>query len=266
MGRCGAAVRALARGSAALLGAPGTPRALALASAALVGLGPVLRARADPHSVLGSPHNLLEARLVSSAGGWTSLLLVALAVAALPLLRPPGGAVLRGVARWAVGVAWARSAPSLFRALEEATGRCWSPLIGGGVLLPPHGEPISCRGAGHRWEGFGPSPQAFALVHCGLGLAEETQPYGWEEEEAPEEAPEEGPGEPGTALSLLFLLNVGLVVLWQLLLAVTLAYRHDWPRNAAGAALGWAAWAITYRFWYRCPWSPGPPGLGPRVA
>ncbi|NXV53920.1 FITM1 protein, partial [Uria aalge] len=72
----------------------------------------------------------------------------------------------------------------------------------------------------------------------------------------------EGAGGPGVALSLLFLLNVALLLLWQLLLAVTLAYRHDWPRNAAGAALGWGAWAVTYRCWYRRPWSPGPPGLG----
>ncbi|KQK84698.1 hypothetical protein AAES_46386 [Amazona aestiva] len=80
-----------------------------------------------------------------------------------------------------------------------------------------------------------------------------------------QEDPIEAPKRPGTALSLLFLLNVGLILLWHFLLAVTLAYRYDWPRNAAGAAIGWASWAITYRCWYRYPWSPGPPGLGPPV-
>uniref|UniRef100_A0A8C3J8M3 Fat storage inducing transmembrane protein 1 n=1 Tax=Calidris pygmaea TaxID=425635 RepID=A0A8C3J8M3_9CHAR len=219
-----------------------------------------------PHNSLphkSQPHNrplthffpLPHRRLVASAGGWTTLFLLALLVASLPFTRPTWGSLLRAVGRWGVAVALARSAPRLFAALEAATGHCWSPLAQG-LLLLPHGDPRSCRGAGHRWEGFGASPQAFALVHCGLGLAEEAgalgrKPHGLGVSRGP-----------GTALSLLFLLNVGLVVLWQLLLAVTLAYRHDWPRNAAGAALGWAAWALTYRCWYRLPWSPGPPGLG----
>ncbi|KAM6421426.1 fat storage-inducing transmembrane protein 1 [Rhynochetos jubatus] len=463
MGWCGAAVQALSRGAAAVLGSPAFPRAHALALAALVGLGPALRARADPHSLLASPHNLLEARLVASAGGWTTLLLGALLVAAWPLARPGGGALLRAVGRWAVGVALARSAPLCFAALEAVTGRCVRPAEGG-ILLLPHGDPRSCRAEGHRWEGFGASPQAFALVHCGLGLAEEagalgrilyppqrtktewegpdeaqpmrwgrgearpmrwsreelgrpgwegheeTQPMGWGPEDArpmrwsheedrpmrwrhgehgypgwethegprpmrwsqeePQpmgwrhegpppgwEAPAPGksltawgwllralplvgwvfggspspvmspsamerpsclgppsstrspsptrssyavrsplparspsprrspppppvrsrspmmsppparaPPPPGTALGLLFLLNAGLVVAWQALLAVTLAYRHDWPRNAAGAAAGWAAWALTYRLWYRRAWSPGPPGVGGAAA
>ncbi|XP_054667467.1 basic salivary proline-rich protein 1-like [Grus americana] len=177
MGWCGAAIQALSRGAAAVLGSPIFPRAHALALAVLVGLGPALRARADPHSLLASPHNLLEARLVASAGGWTTVLLVALLVATLPLARPGGGALLRAVGRWVVGVALARSAPRLFAALEAATGRCLSPAAGG-ILLLPHGDPRSCRAEGHRWEGFGASPQAFALVHCGLGLAEEAGALG----------------------------------------------------------------------------------------
>uniref|UniRef100_A0A672UNU1 Fat storage inducing transmembrane protein 1 n=1 Tax=Strigops habroptila TaxID=2489341 RepID=A0A672UNU1_STRHB len=160
------------------------------------------------------------------------------------------GAVGRAAARWAVGAALGTGAPCwLGDALDAATGRCWARgVIHGGTLLLPYSDPQSCRSHGHRWEGFGVSPQAFALVHCGLGLAEEVGAL--------------GPKRPGTALSLLFLLNVALIPLWHFLLAVTLTYRHDWPRNAAGAAIGWASWAITYRCWYRYPWSPGPPGLG----
>ncbi|NWY34864.1 FITM1 protein, partial [Pheucticus melanocephalus] len=67
---------------------------------------------------------------------------------------------------------------------------------------------------------------------------------------------------PPAALSVLYLLAVALLVTWHLLLLVTLTYRHTWARNAAGAALGWAAWALTYRGWYRWAWSPGPPGWG----
>ncbi|XP_030330913.1 fat storage-inducing transmembrane protein 1-like [Strigops habroptila] len=270
------------------MASPLFPRAHALALALLVGLGPTLKARADPHSLLASPHNLLETRLLRSAGGWTALLLLALAVAALPLCRPTAGAVGRAAARWAVGAALGRGAPCwLGDALDAATGRCWARgVIHGGTLLLPYSDPQSCRSHGHRWEGFGVSPQAFALVHCGLGLAEEVGALGvllrspspiapslmgppspmappppsvgppWQEE------PIEEPKRPGTALSLLFLLNVALILLWHFLLAVTLTYRHDWPRNAAGAAIGWASWAITYRCWYRYPWSPGPPGLG----
>ncbi|XP_029862445.1 fat storage-inducing transmembrane protein 1-like [Aquila chrysaetos chrysaetos] len=127
-----------------------------------------------PHT---SPPRPPTRRLVASAGGWTTLLLGALLVAALPLARPGVAALLRAVGRWAVGVALARSAPRFFAALEAATGRCLSP-VAGGILLLPHGDPRSCRAEGHRWEGFGASPQAFALVHCGLGLAEEAGALG----------------------------------------------------------------------------------------
>ncbi|NXT99780.1 FITM1 protein, partial [Buphagus erythrorhynchus] len=67
---------------------------------------------------------------------------------------------------------------------------------------------------------------------------------------------------PPLALSVLYLLALALLLTWHLLLVVTLTYRNTWARNAAGAALGWAAWAVTYRGWYRRPWSPGPPGWG----
>ncbi|XP_071588918.1 collagen alpha-1(III) chain-like [Heliangelus exortis] len=107
-----------------------------------------------------------------------------------PLLLPPGGlgapdpplaaAILRLLFRWVVGVAFHRSAPFLSRHLEAATGSCWSDAVGGLLLLPDRREPISCRGEGRRWEGFRPSPQAFALVHCGLGLAEEVGGVGEE--------------------------------------------------------------------------------------
>ncbi|XP_062454753.1 fat storage-inducing transmembrane protein 1-like, partial [Rhea pennata] len=213
----------LSWGAAAALGSPRFARAHALALAALVAMGPLLRAHADPHSLLARPHNLLEARLVSSAGGWTALLAGGLLVAAWPLARPGGGR--RG---------------ALLRA--------------GGRLAPPRAPGRAAAGPGVR-----------ALSPVWLGAYDDAQgprrpgargagAEGWREDE--------GPRRPGTALCLLFLLNVGLLLLWHGLLAATLAYRHDWAGNAAGAALGWAAWALTYRLWYRCPCSPGRPGLG----
>ncbi|XP_062492037.1 fat storage-inducing transmembrane protein 1-like [Pezoporus occidentalis] len=175
MGCCGALIHGLCYGAAAVMASPLFPRVHALALALLVGLGPTLKARADPHSILASPHNLLETRLLRSAGSWTALLALSLAVASLPLLRPTGGAVARAAARWAVGAALSRGAPRwLWDSLVAATGRCWARgAVHGGALLLPYGDPRSCRAHGHQWEGFGVSPQAFALVHCGLGLAEE---------------------------------------------------------------------------------------------
>ncbi|XP_005534096.2 PREDICTED: uncharacterized protein LOC102107205 [Pseudopodoces humilis] len=459
---CGAALTGLCRGAAALLGLPGFPRAHALLLGALVGLGPLLRGRGDPHSVLASPHNRLEARLTSSAAAWTWLLIGSLLVASHPWLRPPWGSALRALARLAVALALSRAGHALGHALEAATGWCRSPAPQG-ILLLPLDDPGACRGAGHTWEGFGPAPQAFALVHCGLGLAEEAaalgrslyggrgkmaaeergkmaagydvreefkmaprskmaagyevgeeskmaagrgwawprpirlewaEPphanYGWGRPLTPEGAgpsyygwgghlgrpfwgrgghfeprgghfesghlephgghlephgghfephgghfePHDGhfeprgghfegghfesghfesghleprlsrfdvghfdragghlaPGQPPrrgrhlarrgghfegsgghfggeerappAALSVLYLLALLLLVTWHFLLVVTLTYRNTWARNAAGAALGWAAWAVTYRGWYRWAWSPGPPGWG----
>ncbi|XP_051631037.1 translation initiation factor IF-2-like, partial [Manacus candei] len=71
-----------------------------------------------------------------------------------------------------------------------------------------------------------------------------------------------GHAQPGAALCILYLLNVGLLVLWHVLLVVTFTYRNTWARNAAGAALGWAAWGVTYRGWGQGAWSIGPGGRG----
>ncbi|XP_057244973.1 fat storage-inducing transmembrane protein 1-like, partial [Malurus melanocephalus] len=159
------------------MGLPHLPRAQALLLAALVGLGPLLWGRGDPHSVLGSPHNLLEARLTNSAPAWTWLLIGSLLVASHPWLRPPFGSALRALLR--VGVAWAlhRIGHALGHALEAALGQCWgsSPL---GAVLVPIEQPMACRGAGHRWEGFSPAPQAMTLTFCAFGLAEEAAALG----------------------------------------------------------------------------------------
>ncbi|XP_065715645.1 fat storage-inducing transmembrane protein 1-like [Patagioenas fasciata] len=173
MGRvCGGALWGLCRGAAAALGSPRFPRVHAVGLGALVGLGPLLRLRAQPHSVFASPHNLLEARLISSAGGWTSLFLASLLVASLPLLRPPPAFLLRLIGRWLVGVALWSSAPRLLSLVEGALGRCVQPMAAG-LLLLPHGSPTPCRASGGQWEGPLVSRQAFSLVYCALGLAEE---------------------------------------------------------------------------------------------
>ncbi|XP_064331499.1 LOW QUALITY PROTEIN: DDB1- and CUL4-associated factor 11 [Phalacrocorax carbo] len=162
----------------AVLGSPLFPKAHALVLAALVGLEPGLRARADPHSLLASPHNLLRReRLVASAGGWTSLFLGALLVAALPLVRPGGAALGRALGRWLVGVAMARSAPRFFALLEAVTGRCVSPAPLG-LLLLPHGDPRSCRANGHRWEGVRRLPPGLCLGSLRPGIGRGSLGFG----------------------------------------------------------------------------------------
>ncbi|XP_071885866.1 uncharacterized protein [Anas platyrhynchos] len=461
---CGAALVGLSRGAAALLGTPGFARAHALGVAALVGLEPALRRGADPHGVLASPHNLLEARLVASAGRWTALLLGSLLVASLPLAQPGGGrrgALLRAAGRLAVGATvMAAAAPRLFAALEAAAGLRPSPqafglvLCGlglgeelgalGRLLHPPRGASGDARVAtggqratggdwvaserrmatgsdwvatdgwratgsdwvatggqratgsdwvatntrmatggdwvatDHRratggdwvatntrmatgdvwmatdgrratggdwvasdrrmatrdnrvatntmmatrddWMATDPSMATggnwvatdprlatrddwmatdTSMATGGNRLATTTSlatrdnrlatnammaPGGNWVATNTSMAPggnwvatntsmatggtrvaTEEPKVVATApLCLLFLLNAGLLLLWQGALVATLAYRCHWAANAAGAALGWAAWALTYRLWYRCPCSPGRPGLGLR--
>ncbi|XP_066843520.1 mRNA decay activator protein ZFP36L3-like isoform X2 [Anser cygnoides] len=388
----GAAARGLSRGAAALLGSPGFGRAHAAAVAALVGLGPALRHAADPKSLLAAPHNLLEARLVASAGRWTALLLGALLIASLPLAQPGGGrrgAVLRAAGRLAVGATvMAAAAPRLFAALEAAAGLRPSPQAFGLVLCglglgeelgalarllhPPRvaggeGRVASGRGtaSGDAWlatgrgmatedawlatgrgmatedawlatgrgmatedawlatgrgmatgerrmatgrgmatedawlatgrgmatgerrmatgRGMATGERRMATgrgmatedtwMATGSGMATRERRMATGSEMAPGEAKMAAAAQPATGearpvattpLCLLFLLNAGLLVLWQGALAAILAYRCHWAANAAGAGLGWAAWAFTYRLWYRCPCSPGRPGLGLR--
>ncbi|KAM9168455.1 uncharacterized protein V3H86_013747 [Mergus octosetaceus] len=343
---CGAALVGLSRGAAALLGTPGFARAHALGVAALVGLEPALRRGADPQGLLASPHNLLEARLVASAGRWTALLLGALLVASLPLAQPGGGrrgALLRAAGRLAVGATvMAAAAPRLFAALEAAAGLRPSPqafglvLCGlglgeelgalGRLLHPPRGASGDARVAtdsrratrddwvatdarratgdvwmatdgrratGDNWvatdrrmatrddwvatntrmatrDDWVATDRRMATRDNWLAtntrMATDTlmAPGATRLAAAPQVATEEPKLVATAPLCLLFLLNAGLLLLWQGALVATLAYRCHWAANAAGAGLGWAAWALTYRLWYRCPCSPGRPGLGLR--
>ncbi|MEE6526200.1 hypothetical protein FKM82_026678, partial [Ascaphus truei] len=192
-------------------------------------------------------------KFVQCSCGWTLLflsgfvLLVSLVSSGRPLLT------LLHLARLVVGAALCCGVPHLFRLLEDLTGSCQQPLPPGTLLLLRLTDRQSCQAEGHRWQGYHVSPQTFSLTLCCLELAEELGVF----------VRYLRRGYPAsTALRLIFLLNASLLSLYNLLLLCTALHAHSYTQSVVGAAVGTLCWHLTYRAWYRLPYSPGRPGRG----
>lgn len=146
--------------------------------------------------------------------------------------------------------------------LENTTGSCYEPLLGGPdvangqpMLVLREGESKSvCLKAGMVWRGYEVSEDVFLLCLCCLLLAEETAVFG----------PYLSLGGISDApLRILFLFCVLLLGLWIFLLLCLLAYFPQFPTQLLGGALGCLSWRGLYQGWYRqgpswcCPGRPG---------
>ncbi|CAM4645024.1 unnamed protein product [Lepidochelys olivacea] len=255
-----AGARALARGlvflcserCAWLLGAPCLRRAYHAWLAGAVLLGPLLHPFANPHAILANQRNFFSRTFVASAWGWTCILAGGFALLVSYGATGRALAPLRPLARLAVGTGLQLAAAAAFGLVEELTGYCYAPLPAG-TLLPPVPDRPGCLAAGHRWRGYLPSRPTFLLTFCSLLLAEELAVF----------RRYLARGHPaGTPLRLVFLLNVLLLALWNLLLLGTAVYGPAYGPQLVGAAVATLAWYLTYQGWYRARWSPGRPGAG----
>nr|XP_005290213.2 fat storage-inducing transmembrane protein 1 [Chrysemys picta bellii] len=235
-----------------LLGAPCLRRAYHAWLAGAVLLGPLLHPFADPHAILANQRNFFSRTFVASAWGWTCILAGGFALLVSYGATGRALAPLRPLARLAVGTGLQLAAAAAFGLVEELTGYCYAPLPAG-TLLPPLPDRPGCLAAGHRWRGYLPSRPAFLLTFCCLLLAEELAVF----------RRYLARGHPaGAPLRLVFLLNVVLLALWNLLLLGTAVYGPAYGPQLVGAAVATLAWYLTYQGWYRARWSPGRPGAG----
>lgn len=202
-----------------------------------------------PPSPLPPP---VHRKLVASAWGWTSLLVAGLLLPLAVGAAGRVGAALRPLCRLAVGAGFWVGARAAFALAEDLTGHCYDPVPGGRLVnaLP---SKAACSAGGHRWTGFAPSAPAFLLTFCPLLVLEEAGVFG--------RCLARGL-RAGAALHALFLFNVALLLLWPALLVATLLWQPPYAPHAAGTATATLCWALAYRGWYRCRWSPGRPGTG----
>ncbi|XP_069812042.1 fat storage-inducing transmembrane protein 1 [Dendropsophus ebraccatus] len=244
---------------ARILGSVCMRRGYHLWLAAVVSVTPFLQELSNPRSIFSNSNNFFNVKFVHCSCGWTFLLLsgFVLLVSLVPTGRPLLS--LRHLSRLGISTAICQGVPYLFKLLEDLTGSCHQPMPPGTLLLHRLETRQSCQTEGHQWHGYHVSPQTFTLTLCSLCLAEELAVFGRYLRR----------GHPaGTSLRLVFLLNASLLGLYNLLLIFTALYAPNYTQTVIGAAIGTLCWHLTYRGWFRTPYSPGPPGSGmfPRLA
>uniref|UniRef100_W5M1Q2 Fat storage inducing transmembrane protein 2 n=1 Tax=Lepisosteus oculatus TaxID=7918 RepID=W5M1Q2_LEPOC len=203
-----------------------------------------------PDGFFSDRRNFLNVYFVKFAWGWTLFpLLPFIAISNYCCTRDVSFA-LRRLGALAVGTAVWYTCTRAFLYIEDLTGACYEPRPGG-ALRSAHASRPACRGAGHHWAGFDISGHSFLLAYSALLIGEEMVPMGhvrsgWASV----------PRLCGVLLGVLYLgLNV-LVGVWVLMFACTAVYFHDAAQKLLGTAVGLLAWYLTYKLWYRQPFSP----------
>ncbi|XP_060899862.1 fat storage-inducing transmembrane protein 1 [Labrus mixtus] len=231
---------------------------------AVVMFGPALSLWVSQHSIFAKRSHFLYRMFLRSGWGWTCIFVGSFVFLLSFSIRRSVSLSMRHLSRLGVAGGLWLGFCKLLDLLENATGSCYEPLLGGPevangqpLLVLREGESKSeCLRAGMLWRGYEVSEDVFLLCLCCLLLAEETSVFG----------PYLSLGGVSDApLRILFLFCVLLLGLWIFLLLCLLAYFPQFPTQLLGGALGCLSWRGLYQGWYRLgpSWcSPGRPGLG----
>lgn len=153
--------------------------------------------------------------------------------------------------------------------IENWTGIC---------SLNAYDDHFSCVRNGGSWFGFDISGHCFLLTYCSLTMIEELGVFRYwdlipkalkrasllndstqvDENEESEILAQYRSYSP--TVQILFILSTLLMLLWDFMFLITSLYYHTWSQNITGFAIAAGSWYLTYRFWYRTPYSPGLPG------
>uniref|UniRef100_H3C1V0 Fat storage-inducing transmembrane protein 1 homolog n=1 Tax=Tetraodon nigroviridis TaxID=99883 RepID=H3C1V0_TETNG len=229
--------------AAHLLGSAVVRRHFHLLLSALLMLGPALSFWVSQHSIFARRSHFLYRLFLRSGWGWTCTFVGSFVFLLSFSIRRSLALSVRHLSRLgATGALWLCFC-KLLDLLENATGSCFQPLLGGAELAEEQPllvlrEGVSkneCVQAGMLWSGYQVSEEVFLLCLCCLLLAEETAVF--------------GPylslgGSSGAPLR---------------------AYFPQFPTQLLGGALGCLSWRLLYQGWYRLGPSwfcPGRPGLG----
>jgi len=183
--------------------------------------------------------------------------------------------VLCAVVRLAIGtLVWYTWVNVVFHFVENLTGVC---LDANGLpkLAVVQKKDCLLLKSGHIWDAIDISGHAFLLTYCVLFCKSELDiQTNWKY--IPTHAASHLPiGSKALssvkgkykltlpAVQFLFLSNVVLGFLWEVMLVTTCIYFHSFYSKAFGAACGIISWMMTYNEWYKHKLSPGQSGEGP---
>lgn len=140
-----------------------------------------------------------------------------------------------------------------FLYIEDFTGSCFETDTVD-VINKVLTSKASCRRAGFYWHGYDISGHSFILAYSALFIMEETAPMASLKTASLSALPR-------MVLNLLYVALNLIVILWVWMFACTSVYFHHLFDKLLGTICGVLGWYLTYRLWYRKPWSPGLPPL-----
>nr|KAJ3418704.1 fat storage-inducing transmembrane protein 2 [Polyrhizophydium stewartii] len=226
------------------------------AAVAAVGIAPHL-----PLAAFNDRRSFLNVYFVKAGWGWTSALLLPLALARFLAAPAPAAAAPRlaaALARWAAATLyWAvltqpLLATPLFDAVAAATGTCSAPSNPAAAAAAA-ASPTACRRIGGSHSGVDVSGHCFLLIHSSLVIFEELRAVLVAASRShPDRAP--GPASPPAPLAAAAQIALHalpaalalLLALWCFMLAITALYFHSLAEKLLGCAFGLAFWLAFY--------------------
>jgi len=185
--------------------------------------------------------------------GWTLLLLTPFLLLSNSSANRNAAFLFRRVLSLVVATACWYVCTGAFFYIEHVTGSCYT-TDAMDVLNEEFTSKIPCVRAGFHWHGFDISGHSFLLPYSALFIMEETAPMAHLKTAGLSRLPR-------IVLNLLYVALNALVVIWIFMFACTSVYFHEPLHKLLGTMCAVLAWYLTYRVWYRRPWSPGLPPI-----
>ncbi|XP_061702483.1 acyl-coenzyme A diphosphatase FITM2 [Syngnathoides biaculeatus] len=204
-----------------------------------------------PQTYFSSSRNFLNVYFVKVSWGWTLLLLTPFLLLSNTTFSRDAVFLGRRLLSPAVATAVWYSCTETFFYIENVTGECFQ-TDSMDARSGRFTSKAECKSAGHHWHGYDISGHSFILTYSALFIVEETAPMASLRTASMSTLPR-------VVLNLLYVALNLIVILWVWMFICTSVYFHDLSHKVVGTASGLLAWYLTYRLWYRQPFSPGLP-------
>ncbi|XP_043980009.1 acyl-coenzyme A diphosphatase FITM2 isoform X1 [Gambusia affinis] len=200
-----------------------------------------------PQSYFSSSKNLVNLYFVKVSWGWTLLLLTPYHVFSRSA-NQSRAALSKRLLALAIATAVWYVCTRTFLFIEDLTGSCFNSKTD--PIANKFTSKAACREAGFHWQGHDISGHSFILSYSSLLIMEETSAM---------RVLKMARVDRRTMLNLVYVALNLIVVTWVWMFACTSVYFHRPQDKFLGTGCGLLGWYMTYRYWYRKPFSPGLP-------
>lgn len=201
-----------------------------------------------PNSYFSNRRNLLNVYFVKVSWGWNLVLL-------LPFIFLSNSYnknlifVTKRLTSLVVATAIWYSCTETFFYIENVTGACYA-SEDTQTVQEGFSTKTECKNAGNYWEGFDISGHSFILSYSTLLIVEEMVPMLHLLQQQQNRS---------VILDALYLALCAIALIWVWMFACTSVYFHNLSQKVLGTVFGVLGWYVTYKVWYKNPFSPGLP-------